>query len=69
MSSTEMRQWRRKRAWDLKQQGWKQRDIAHALGVSEGAVSQWLKQVRAKDDLRSRRDVLIGSIRHCGYLI
>ena len=24
---------------------------------------------RAKDDLRSRRDVLIGSIRHCGYLI
>ena len=48
MSSTEMRQWRRRRAWDLKQQGWKQRDIAHALGVSEGAVSQWLKQARTR---------------------
>ena len=30
------------RALDLKQQGWKQRDIAAALGVTKGAVSQWL---------------------------
>ncbi len=48
MSSTEMRQWRRRRAWDLKQQGWKQRETAHALGVSEGAVSQWLKRARTR---------------------
>ncbi len=41
------REERRKRAWDLKQQGWKQQAIAHALGVSEGAVSQWLKRGRA----------------------
>lgn len=34
---------RRLRAWSLKQQGWPQRQIATALGVSEGAVSQWLK--------------------------
>lgn len=40
------REARRYRAWDLKQQGWKQRDIAHALGVSEGAVSQWLTRGR-----------------------
>jgi transposase len=38
------REERRKRAWELKAQGWKQKDIATALGVSEGAVSQWLKR-------------------------
>ncbi len=38
---------RRRRAWELHEQGWKQKDIAAALGVSKGAVSQWLK--RAKD--------------------
>ncbi len=31
---------RRLRAWELWQQGWKQKDIATALGVSKGAVSQ-----------------------------
>src|SRR5260370_11306705 len=36
----------RKRAWGLKQQGWRQKDIAAALGVSAGAVSQWLKRAR-----------------------
>jgi transposase len=38
---------RRLRAWALAQQGWKQRMIAAALGVTEGAVSQWLKRGRA----------------------
>jgi len=37
---------RRFRAWQLKQEGWKQCDIAAALGVSEGAVSQWMKRAR-----------------------
>src|ERR671914_786344 len=37
---------RRRQAWRLKQQGWSQRQIAEALGVSEGAVSQWLKRAR-----------------------
>jgi transposase len=37
------REERRKRAWELKQQGWKQKAIAVALGVTEGAVSQWIK--------------------------
>jgi len=40
------REERRKRAWALKEQGWRQKDIAVALGVSEGAVSQWLKRAR-----------------------
>ena len=35
---------RRLRAWELPQQGWKQYDIAAALGVSPGAVSQWLNR-------------------------
>ena len=39
---------RRLRAWELSQQGWKQREIAEALGVSKGAVSQWLSRVKAE---------------------
>lgn len=38
------REARRLRAWELKQKGWKQKDIAEALGVSKGAVSQWFKK-------------------------
>ena len=34
------------RAWELHEQGWKQKDIAAALGVSEGAVSQWFKKAK-----------------------
>jgi transposase len=34
----------------LKQQGWKQRDMATALGVTEWAVSQWLKQAREQGE-------------------
>ena len=40
------REWRRLRAWELKQQGWQQRAIARALGVTEGAVSQWVSRGR-----------------------
>ena len=47
---------RRLQAWHLKQQGWSQRQIAAALGVSEGAVSQWMSRARAggADALRHR---------------
>ncbi len=47
LRSTEARDWRegrRLRAWELHQQGWKQHQIAAALGVSQGAVSQWLRR-------------------------
>lgn len=40
------REERRKQAWNLKQQGWQQNEIAQALGISEGAVSQWMKRGR-----------------------
>jgi transposase len=40
------REERRKRAWALQQEGWPQKEIARALGVSAGAVSQWLKRAR-----------------------
>ena len=44
--ATDWREGRRLRAWELKQEGWKQRDIARALGVSKGAVSQWMKRAQ-----------------------
>ncbi len=37
---------RRLRAFELNQQGWPQQRIAEALGVSKGAVSQWMKRAR-----------------------
>ena len=37
---------RRLRAWELVRQGWKQTDVAAALGVTRGAVSQWVSQAR-----------------------
>lgn len=51
------REGRRLRAWELSEQGWKQKDIAAALGVTEGAVSQWLKKARegGKEALRHQR--------------
>lgn len=41
-SPHDWREWRRLRAWELKQQGWAQEDIAEALDASPGAVSQWM---------------------------
>jgi transposase len=40
------REARRLRGWELHQQGWSQRQIAVELGVTQGAVSQWLKRAR-----------------------
>jgi transposase len=40
------REGRRLRVWQLKQQGWLQRDIAAALGASEVSVSRWLSRGR-----------------------
>jgi transposase len=44
--ATDWREGRRFRAFELKQQGWSQQEIADALGVSKGAVSQWMKRAR-----------------------
>jgi transposase len=35
---------RRLRTWELHHQGWTQQHIAQALGVTQGAISQWLKR-------------------------
>jgi len=43
-----LREGRRFRALELKQAGWSQREIAEALGVTEGAVSRWMKAVQAQ---------------------
>lgn len=42
------REWRRFQALRLARQGWKPRDIAAALGITEGSVSQWLTRVRER---------------------
>jgi transposase len=42
--ATGWREGRRLRAFELKEQGWNQNEIAQALGVSEGAVSQWMRR-------------------------
>jgi len=44
--ATDWREGRRLRAFELKQKGWKQKQVAEALGVTEGAVSQWMKRAR-----------------------
>jgi transposase len=51
------REARRVRAWELKQKGWKQKDIGEALGVSKGAVSQWFKKASTEgvEGLRKRK--------------
>src|SRR3954470_12077907 len=41
------REGRRLRAWALKAKGWSQQKIAEALGVTAGAVSQWMRRGRA----------------------
>jgi predicted transcriptional regulator len=46
VTQLEWREGRLRRAWELKQLGWKQQDIAVALGVTKGAVSQWMRRVR-----------------------
>lgn len=43
---TDWREGRHFRAFELKQQGWSQQEIAQALGLSKGAVSQWMKRAR-----------------------
>jgi transposase len=44
--ATSWREGRRLRTLELKERGWEQTQIADALGVTEGAVSQWMKRAR-----------------------
>jgi transposase len=60
MVKKEAKSWkeeRRKRGWVLYQAGWPQKQIAEALGVTKGAVSQWIKAGQAGGEaaLKSRK--------------
>jgi transposase len=54
--ASDWREGRRLRAFELKERDWKQTEIADALGVTEGAVSQWMKRAREEgvEGLRHR---------------
>lgn len=55
--TTDLREYRRFRAWELHQQGWKQQTIADVLGVTQGAVCQWLRRAKehGTEALRRRK--------------
>src|SRR5215210_630891 len=59
--ATDWREGRRLRAWELKQEGWKQQEIANALGVSKGAISQWIKRGREGGVEGLRRSIAPGA--------
>lgn len=44
--ASDWREGRRLRAWELKEEGFSQQQIADVLGVSKGAVSQWIRRGR-----------------------
>jgi transposase len=52
-----LREYRRLCAWNMYQQGFRQVDIAEALQVTQGAVSQWIKRGRehGPEALRARK--------------
>src|SRR5262249_23698572 len=59
---TDWREGRRLRAWELYQQGWPQKQIAAALGVSAGAISQWVARGRAGGVEALRNQPRLGAI-------
>jgi transposase len=54
--TTDWKEQRRRRALDLKRNGWTYHEIAEALDVTKGAVSQWMKCVtkEGEEGLRAR---------------
>jgi DNA (cytosine-5)-methyltransferase 1 len=53
-----------RRAMNLHEQGWKQQEIAAAVGVSQGTISQWLKQRLAGNAVTSSPDASPGIPQH-----
>jgi transposase len=58
--SVEWLEERRLRAWALHQAGWTGKAIAEAFGVTEGAVSQWLKRAREGGEAALQRRIAPG---------
>jgi transposase len=58
---SDWREGRRLRAWALKRQNWSQQAIADALGVTSGAVSQWMRRAREGGAEALRRRLAPGS--------
>lgn len=54
-TSTNWREARRLRAWELHQLGWSQRQIAQEVGVTQGAVSQWFAHARKDGSVEGLR--------------
>jgi transposase len=52
---------RRKRAWALYRAGWLQKDIAKVLGVTKGAVSQWIKRGKEGGEASLQEQPKIGA--------
>jgi transposase len=46
-AASDWKEGRRLRAFELYQEGWSQKHIAQALGVTPGAVSQWMSRAQA----------------------
>jgi transposase len=46
----EWREERRTRAWERKHAGWSHKEMAKALGVTEGTVRHWIKSARAEGE-------------------
>src|SRR5215203_6696821 len=63
--ATDWREGRRLRAFELKKEGWSHQRIAEALGVSKGAVSEWMKRVREGGGVQADRGQ---AARHLGRL-
>ena len=59
----DQRETRRIQAYELAQAGWKQKDIARVLGVTKGAVSQWMKCAREGGVEALRRHPAPGAVR------
>jgi transposase len=55
--ATNWREYRRFQAWELYQRGWKQKDIAAAMSLTKGSISQWVKRAKegGVESLRQRK--------------
>jgi transposase len=65
-SPADWREARRLRAWELFQSGWTETKIAAALGVTQGAVSQWIARGRAGAEVALRTQPRPGAPRKLG---